>query len=176
MGAVRQPARYHSTNRRHPNRPTRGDRSDLHRPPTGIMPQTVATRSDAAPTAAVLEATERAPGLISRLRGLDGLRAIAVLVVLAYHAGFAQAQGGFLGVEVFFVISGYLITALLLDEHRRNGRIDPVRFWFRRARRLLPALFFLLAATLAVAVVVVPEEVARLRTDALAALAYVTNW
>ena len=139
------------------------------------MPQTVATQLDAAPTAAQ-GPTERAPRPWSRLTGLDGLRAIAVLAVLAYHAGFDLAQGGFLGVEVFFVISGYLITALLLAEHRRAGRIDPVRFWLRRARRLLPALFCLLAVTLAVAIVAVPGEIARLRPDALAALAYVTNW
>ena len=140
------------------------------------MPTTVATSLDAAPTAAVREAPERDSSLRSHLTGLDGLRAIAVLAVLAYHAGFDPAQGGFLGVEVFFVISGYLITALLLAEHRRHGRIDPVRFWLRRARRLLPALFFLLVATLAVSVVIVPEEIGRLRTDALAAVGYVTNW
>ncbi len=140
------------------------------------MLQTVATSSDAAPTAAVQGATERDPGPLAHLAGIDGLRAIAVLAVLAYHAGFDQARGGFLGVEVFFVISGYLITALLLAEHRQHGRIDPVRFWMRRARRLLPALFFLLGATLAFAVVVVPDEIARLRTDAVAAVAYVTNW
>ncbi|HEX7951223.1 MAG TPA: acyltransferase family protein [Candidatus Limnocylindrales bacterium] len=140
------------------------------------MPPTVAIHPDAAPTAAVREATERADRPLSHLTGLDGLRAIAVLAVVGYHAGFDVAQGGFLGVEVFFVISGYLITALLLAEHRRAGRIDPIRFWVRRGRRLLPALFFLLAATLAVAVVVVPGEIARLRPDALAALAYVTNW
>jgi peptidoglycan/LPS O-acetylase OafA/YrhL len=144
------------------------------------MPQTVATSSDAAPTAAptgaVRGASERDSDPLSHLSGLDGLRAIAVLAVIAYHAGSAQVSGGFLGVEVFFVISGYLITALLLAEHRRHGRIDFVRFWLRRARRLLPALFFLLAAILAFAVVVVPDEIARLRTDALAAMAYLTNW
>ena len=140
------------------------------------MTQTVATTSDAAPTATVPGTTERDSSRLSHLTGLDGLRAIAVLAVLAYHAGFDQAQGGFLGVEVFFVISGYLITAILLAEHRRTGRIDPVRFWQHRARRLLPALFLLLGATLAFAVVVVPDEVARLRPDAVAAFAYVTNW
>jgi peptidoglycan/LPS O-acetylase OafA/YrhL len=140
------------------------------------MLQTVATSSDAASTAAVQVATERDPGPLPHLAGIDGLRAIAVLAVLAYHAGFDQAQGGFLGVEVFFVISGYLITALLLAEHRHRGRIDPLRFWMRRARRLLPALFFLLGATLAFAVVVVPDEIARLRADAVAAVGYVTNW
>jgi peptidoglycan/LPS O-acetylase OafA/YrhL len=110
------------------------------------------------------------------LSGLDGLRAISVLAVVAYHAGATWLPGGFLGVEVFFVISGFLITSLLLDERRRTGRIDVVRFWARRARRLLPALFVLLAGVLAFAVVVLPDEVHRLRHDALAAAAYVTNW
>ena len=140
------------------------------------MPQTDTTSSDAAPTAAVRGEAERGEDPPSHLSGLDGLRAIAVVAVLAYHAGFDQAAGGFLGVEVFFVISGYLITALLLAEHDRRGRISPVRFWLRRARRLLPALFFLLAAILPFAVVVVPDQIVRLRTDAVAALAYITNW
>ena len=140
------------------------------------MPQTVATYPDAAPPAAVRVPTARAFRPWTHLSGLDGLRAIAVTAVVAYHAGFDVLQGGFLGVEVFFVISGYLITALLLAERRRTGRIDAIRFWLRRARRLLPALFFLLVAGLVVAVVFVPDEIARLRPDALAALAYVTNW
>src|SRR5437762_13932592 len=72
--------------------------------------------------------------------GLDGLRAVAVTAVLLYHAALAWIPGGFLGVEVFFVISGYLITALLLAEWQRRGRIDRAAFWLRRARRLLPAL------------------------------------
>ena len=110
------------------------------------------------------------------LPGLDGLRALAVIAVLLYHAGLPWLPGGFLGVEVFFVISGYLITALLLAEQRQRGRIDIKGFWFRRARRLLPALYLVLAATLAFAVVFLPEEVAGLREDALAAFGYVTNW
>ena len=140
------------------------------------MPQTVATSSDAAPTATLQGTGERNTGPLPHLSGLDGLRAIAVLAVIAYHTGSSQVPGGFLGVEVFFTISGYLITALLLAEHRRHGRIDLVRFWLRRARRLLPALFFLLAATLCFAVLVVPDEIARLRSDGVAALVYVTNW
>ena len=72
--------------------------------------------------------------------GLDGLRALAVVAVLLYHAGLASVPGGFLGVEVFFVISGYLITAPLVTEWRRRGRIDLVAFWVRRARGLLPAV------------------------------------
>ena len=82
------------------------------------------------------------------LPGLDGLRALAVLAVLLYHAGLPWMPGGFLGVEIFFVISGYLITTLLLAEWRRRGRIDLRAFWLRRARRLLPALYLLLAVTL----------------------------
>ena len=108
--------------------------------------------------------------------GLDGLRALAVIAVLLYHAGPRWAPGGFLGVEVFFVISGYLITSLLLAEWRQRGRIDLAAFWVGRARRLLPALYVLLVVTLAFAVLFLPEEVAGLRLDALAAVGYVTNW
>jgi len=108
--------------------------------------------------------------------GLDGLRALAVIAVLLYHAELACIPGGFLGVEVFFVISGYLITALLLAEWRQRGRIGLKTFWMRRARRLLPALYVLLVVCLAFAVVFLPGEVARLRGDVLAALGYATNW
>ncbi len=140
------------------------------------MPKTVPVPSDAAPTASGRPPIEADRHHFGRLRGLDGLRAIAVLAVVFYHAGLGWLSGGFLGVEVFFVISGFLITALLLAEHRATGRIDPIAFWLRRGRRLLPALFLLLAVTLTFAVVVVPGETARLRTDALAAVGYVTNW
>src|SRR5918999_1889716 len=108
--------------------------------------------------------------------GLDGLRAFAVIAVLLYHADLAWIPGGFLGVEVFFVISGYLITALLLAEWRQRGRIDLKAFWLRRARRLLPALYLTIVVTLAFAVVFLPGEVAGLRSDAIAAFGYVTNW
>lgn len=104
------------------------------------------------------------------------MRAFAVIAVLLYHADLAWIPGGFLGVEVFFVISGYLITALLLAEWRQRGRIDLKTFWLRRARRLLPALYVVLVATLAFAVVFLPGEIAGLRGDVLAALGYVTNW
>ncbi len=106
---------------------------------------------------------------------LDGLRAVAVAAVLLFH-GTGWLPGGFLGVEVFFVLSGYLITSLLLGEWRATGQVDLRAFWIRRARRLLPALGGVVVATLAYALVFLPEEVGRLRTDALAAAGYVMNW
>jgi peptidoglycan/LPS O-acetylase OafA/YrhL len=107
---------------------------------------------------------------------LDGLRALAVVAVLLYHAELTWLPGGFLGVEVFFVISGYLITALLLAGWRQHGRVDLKGFWLRRARRLLPALYLVLVVTLAYAAVFLPGELAGLRGDAVAAFGYVTNW
>jgi len=113
---------------------------------------------------------------LSYLPGLDGLRALAILGVLLYHAEATWLPGGFLGVETFFVISGYLITSLLLAEWQQTGHIDLKAFWLRRARRLLPALFLVIVASLAFAVLFLPGEVAGLRGDALAATGYVTNW
>ena len=138
------------------------------------------TPAETAPIAEHVPAGDHVPAGESahgdRLPGLDGLRAIAVLAVVAYHADLGWLPGGFLGVDVFFVISGFLITTLLLAERERLGRIRLRAFWMRRARRLLPALFLVLAATLTLAVVLAPDEVARLRGDTLAALGYVTNW
>src|SRR5829696_9426639 len=115
-------------------------------------------------------------GSLPYLPGLDGLRAIAVIAVLLYHAELPWIPGGFLGVEVFFVLSGFLITSLLAAEWRRRGTIDLKAFWLRRARRLLPALFLLLTVMLGFAVLFLPDEVAGLRGDAAAATGYVTNW
>src|SRR6188508_944982 len=87
------------------------------------------------------------PSHISRvpyLPGLDGMRALAVVAVMVYHANSTWLPGGFLGVEMFFVISGYLITLLLIAERERNYRISLGHFWLRRARRLLPALFLMM--------------------------------
>ena len=119
------------------------------------------------------------PGREARLAylpGLDGLRAVAVMAVLLYHADLIWFRGGYLGVDVFFVLSGFLITSLLLAEWRRDERVDLKAFWLRRARRLLPALFLMLGSVLTFAVVFLPDEVARLRNDAMAASTYVTNW
>jgi peptidoglycan/LPS O-acetylase OafA/YrhL/lysophospholipase L1-like esterase len=110
------------------------------------------------------------------LPGIDALRAIAVLAVFLYHAGVGWMPGGFLGVDVFFVISGYLITSLLLSERQRTGTVRLGQFWLRRARRLLPAVGVLIAVTMVVAAIVEPDRVAELRGDAIASLAYVANW
>lgn len=108
--------------------------------------------------------------------GLDGLRALAVIAVVAYHLGLPQAAGGLLGVDVFFVISGYLITDQLVAEYRRSGRIHLGQFWLRRARRLLPALYFMLLAVAAWLALFDPARLASLRGDLLAAFLYVSNW
>jgi peptidoglycan/LPS O-acetylase OafA/YrhL len=110
------------------------------------------------------------------LPGLDGLRALAVTAVLLYHADASWLPAGFLGVDVFFVISGYLITSLLLAEWHERKTIDLKAFWLRRARRLLPAAFLTIIASLAYAVLCRPDELVELRGNALAAFAYVTNW
>src|SRR4051812_14788318 len=86
------------------------------------------------------------------------------------------APGGFLGVEVFFVVSGYLITSLLLSERRETGRVSLRQFYIRRARRLLPALFALLAVVIAYSLFVLPDAIGMLRSDAVAALTYTSNW
>ena len=108
---------------------------------------------------------------------LDGVRGVAVAVVLLFHGGVGWARGGFLGVDAFFVLSGLLITSLLLDEVRREGAIDLGRFWARRARRLFPALLAVVAAAgLYGALIATPDALRGLRLDALATLAYVANW
>ena len=80
------------------------------------------------------------------LPALNGLRAVAVIGVVAYHLQLGWASGGYLGVDLFFVLSGFLITTLLLEEWVGSGRIDLAAFWGRRARRLLPALFLVVGA------------------------------
>ncbi|MGB8208455.1 MAG: acyltransferase, partial [Mycobacterium sp.] len=107
---------------------------------------------------------------------LDGVRAVAVALVLADHGGIPGMGGGFLGVDVFFVLSGFLITSLLLEELGRSGRIDLGDFWIRRARRLLPALVLMVLAVAVGRQFFSPEAVAGLRDDAVAAFFWMANW
>lgn len=108
--------------------------------------------------------------------GLDGIRAIAVLAVLLYHADVPWMPGGFLGVDMFFVLSGFLITSIVLTEIEKTGRLNFKRFYIHRARRLLPALFAVLAFSALLAALFAPDAMAALRRDIPAAFFYVTNW
>ena len=110
------------------------------------------------------------------LPGLDGLRALAVIAVVLYHLDLPWIPGGFLGVDVFFVLSGFLITTLVLEEVERTGRLSYRRFYLRRARRLLPALGLLLLTVSAASLLFLREELTELRGDVVAALLYVSNW
>lgn len=106
---------------------------------------------------------------------LDGLRGLAVAVVVLFHLD--RLDGGFLGVDLFFLLSGFLITSLLLVEQNQTGRIDLPRFWARRVRRLLPALFVLVAGVATLIVLFTPaEQRPDIRGDGLATLGYVANW
>ena len=117
------------------------------------------------------------PRQLPHLPALDGLRAIAVMFVVAYHLDVAWARGGFIGVDIFFVISGFLITRLLIDEQGTNGRIAVVGFWIRRFRRLVPALVVMVGATLlATRWWGLPEQWDGVRRDGVASLTYVANW
>ncbi|MEM1333142.1 MAG: acyltransferase family protein [Actinomycetota bacterium] len=121
---------------------------------------------------------ERDP-LISRvpyLAGLDGLRAIAVVAVMIYHANSDWLPGGYLGVEMFFVISGYLITLLIIAERERTYRVSLRDFWARRARRLLPALGLLLVGVTIWTILFERDAVGELRGDVIAGLLYGSNW
>jgi peptidoglycan/LPS O-acetylase OafA/YrhL len=108
---------------------------------------------------------------------LDGVRGLAIIAVLLFHGGVSWAQGGYLGVEVFFVLSGFLITSLLLAEWDRARSISLARFWARRARRLLPALFCLVIVTgIHQALVGPANSVPGFGSDGIATLFYFANW
>ncbi len=126
-------------------------------------------------TAAPPQPVSRAEHPRAHIAALDGLRGLAVVAVLFFHAG--KLQGGFLGVDLFFALSGFLITSLLLAEVDARGRVDVLAFWGRRFRRLLPAVLMLLVAVTIVTTVVasVPERAATL-SDGPWAQAYVANW
>jgi peptidoglycan/LPS O-acetylase OafA/YrhL len=110
------------------------------------------------------------------LPGLDGIRAVAVLSVVAFHLDLGWAPGGLLGVQIFFVLSGYLITDLLIAEYSRHQGIGLKLFWIRRARRLLPALFLMLFVTVGWATLFDRSQLTALRSDTPAGIFYVSNW
>jgi peptidoglycan/LPS O-acetylase OafA/YrhL len=112
---------------------------------------------------------------LRHIPALDGIRGLAILGILLFHAG--HLRGGWLGVDLFFVLSGFLITTLLLGEFERTGGISLARFWERRARRLIPALLlFLLGVAAYASLWASAEELASIRRDAFATLLYVANW
>ena len=111
-----------------------------------------------------------------RAPGLDGVRALAVLAVLVFHQDIPIAPAGFLGVDVFFVLSGYLITDLLARQWEAGGRIDLRGFWIRRAGRLLPALAVMILAVTAAVAVIAPGQASALRPALLGAVTYTSNW
>ncbi|MEP6598111.1 MAG: acyltransferase family protein [Actinomycetota bacterium] len=119
--------------------------------------------------------TERWPGS-PWFAGLDGLRALAVGAVVAFHFAPTALPGGFLGVDLFFVLSGYLITRLLLGEVDVRGRLDLVDFYRRRVRRLVPAVVVLVVVAVAGAALFWPDELVTLRGGVPASLGYVANW
>ena len=118
----------------------------------------------------------RSLGEMGYLPGLDGLRAVAIIGVLLYHAGIDWMPGGFLGVDVFFVISGFLITSLILEEYDRSGRVNFTKFYLGRARRLLPAVAVMLIAVGLAVLIVYQDALSAFREDALATVFYVNNW
>lgn len=111
-----------------------------------------------------------------RLPGLDGLRGIAVLAVIIYHADVSLLVGGFLGVDVFFVLSGFLITSLLIEELTQTNTVDRARFYMRRIRRLMPALFLVLFFSVLVSGLFVLDAAYHVRRDLPWAITFVLNW
>ena len=111
-----------------------------------------------------------------RIGGLDGLRAVAVALVLVYHLLPGLLPGGMVGVDAFFVISGFLITSLLLVERRTTGRIDAGRFWIRRLRRIVPALLVAVAATVSAAACLGGDVLLAVRRQVLGSVLLVYNW
>ena len=107
---------------------------------------------------------------------LDGLRAFAVLAVIAYHMHFSWASGGLLGVTIFFVLSGYLITSLLLIEFDNTGKIDLPQFWLRRIRRLVPAIIFVIVVTVVLCTIFNHVLLTKMRPDVIPSLFFFNNW
>ena len=113
---------------------------------------------------------------IQYIPAIDGLRALAVIAVMFYHLGFSWIPGGFLGVDLFFVISGYVITRLLLDSIAQSGGLDLRGFYLARMRRLFPALIFMLTTTTIAIGIWAPDTIRRLLIDAPFSLTGTMNW
>ena len=113
---------------------------------------------------------------IQYIPAIDGLRALAVIAVMFYHLGFSWIPGGFLGVDLFFVISGYVITRMLLDSIAQSGGLDLRGFYLARLRRLLPALLFMLTTTIIAVGIWAPDTIKRLLVDTPFALTGTINW
>jgi peptidoglycan/LPS O-acetylase OafA/YrhL len=113
---------------------------------------------------------------VRHIPAIDGLRAIAVIAVMLYHLGFGWIPGGFLGVDLFFVISGYVITRLLLDSIQRSGGLDLRGFYLARIRRLFPALIFMIVSTALFVGVWAPEAIKRFLTDLPFVMTGTMNW
>jgi len=138
----------------------------------------ISTTLAAEPTRPESSPPARGSTRLTYVPGLDGLRAAAVVAVILYHGNVSWMPGGFLGVDLFFVLSGFLITTLLLRERASTGRVDLKAFWIRRFRRLVPALLLVLLALAAYIHFVAIVDVTRhsLRWDGLATLGYLANW
>lgn len=113
---------------------------------------------------------------IPYMPGLDGLRAIAVIAIIVFHFNPHLLPGGFLGVDTFFIISGYLITTILLHEYRQTGTIHFVQFWLKRIKRLFPAVFFMLLVVFNYCLFFQPQMIEQLKKDMIAAFLYLSNW
>ena len=117
------------------------------------------------------------PAALARHRGLDGLRGVAVILVIIFHSGLDWLPGGFLGVSVFFTLSGFLITSLLINECENTGRINLRAFWGRRLRRLAPASLVVIAGVVGLASWLSTSiEASRVKGDAISAVLYFSNW
>ena len=113
---------------------------------------------------------------IRYIPAIDGLRGLAVIAVMLYHLGFSWIPGGFLGVDLFFVISGYVITRLILDSIARSGGLDLREFYKARVRRLFPPLIFMVITTALYIGVWAPETMRRFISDAPFSLSGTMNW
>lgn len=146
-----------------------------HRTPTNKGAHTAKTNTDTTRSSAAYQQAPARPK--SRyIPALDGLRTLAVVAVVLYHLNLTWAQGGLLGVTIFFVLSGYLITRLLLNEVAKTGRIDLKSFWIRRIRRLFPAVVTVVVVTCALCTIFNHVMLTKMRPDILPSLLFFNNW